>query len=132
MYIYIYITGWWGGGGLSKIINDCISIRLRCVSCPRVICYRTSFYPDVICVKADSIQFYVGCLLPTFQLTKVTCCTHDIAQSMIAHDYEARVRENDGGVAFQIRSMNVRVAWRRLSYGPRATESLIIPPTDCP
>lgn len=62
---------------------------------------RESGFDSVLCRLSSS---YV-------QLTKVTCCTHDIAQSMIAHDYEARVRENGDGVAFQIRSMNVRNAW---------------------
>jgi len=38
---------------------------------------------------------------------------------MIAHDYEARVREDNDGVAFQIRSMNVRNVWRRLFHAPR-------------
>jgi len=43
------------------------------------------------------------------QLTKVTCCTRGVAQS-IAHDRAVRVRgrKRHDGVAFQIRSMNAR------------------------
>lgn len=88
-----------------------------------VICCRILFYPDIYIHiykrerGFDSILYWLSSSY--VQLTKVTCCTHDIAQSMIAHDYEARVRENDDGVAFQIRSMNARNVWRRLFHAPR-------------